>query len=506
MVNPPPPHQSVQKPWFLWTAILGACFLAALECWMILSPHWQARDIVPPGDDPVVHLGIITNILAGKGWLIGLPYPPLFHWLVASLAFVTHTSALQAEWMITTGIIAYIPLCVAGVFILRLSEHQSKTLLIGILSAATLFMLSRQPLRAWGDGNYPNMLAEGILIPLLLYSLTLLHGAWNRWVAGGVIILLGLVFTAHAMSILIALATFGIGVLAIDLPIMRKLQLGGSAALLTLFAWLKVVGPTVSIPAIRSILSGQSNIIPGLESSAALVTPLRDFGTFFGEPFLSVSLLLLCLAIALYIVDKTSRYTLFILTTWLGALFLVSRIGGLAVPDRFLRDISYPLIALGAVSMTILARRQFLAALPVVLLLAFIGLRFATFVVNQPGAFAPHPDGIRPIEQRADHATATALQQLAPLIPSNATIITNRTTSYAPFLLNHKAVALGVPSVGNQSVPYYILLGPEPGGSLRSPAESQLYQAITTYLKAIPGKVIVHTNMLSLILVTQKQR
>jgi hypothetical protein len=485
---------------FIALAVTLLIVLGIFQCWIVLSPHWLAHDIVPPGDDPAVHLRIITAILDGHGWLAGLPYPPLFHWLVASLAFVTHFSALKAQWLVTNPMIGLVPTGIAGIFITRQAKGKTIALLFGLMTLAGLMMLSRMPLRAWGDGNYPDILAEGILIPLMLYCLSLLHGRWNRWIAGLTILFLSLVFATHAMSILIALATFFFGVLLIDLPLIRRGQLLAGAALLVAIAWIKVVGPTLSFSTLQTILQGQGNIVSGLSGAISQSTPLANFGAFFGQPFLSIVLVLLLLAITIYIVDSSTRYTLLLLGIWAASLFLVSRIHGLAVPDRFLRDLSYPLIALGATSITILARRQLLAALPITILIVFAGLRFATYINHQPGTFLPHPDGVRPVEQRVDLKTAILFKEIAPLLPASSTVLTNPTNDYAPYLIGHPTTVIFAP-LAPQAHEYYLILGPEPGGSLRSTSERQFYQDVTTQLRKVKGRIVITKPGITILLV-----
>ena len=494
------------NPWFARTVILSFLGLSFLNCWIILFPNWQAHDIVPPGDDPAVHLQIITNILAGKGWLIGLPYPPLFHWIVATLAFVTHINAIEAQWAVTTAILGLIPITVAGLFAIKVSDKRLAALIIGILCTAVMLLLSHQPLQAWGDGNYPNMLAEGILLPLLIYCLNLLHDKWKMTTALATITILALIFATHAMSILIALVVFGAGVLLIDLSISQKLQLAGGAIFLTLVAWLKVVGPTISLSTIHSLLAGQSNIVPGLSTAYSTITPIREFSLFFGQPFFIVAIALLSLVVTMYIFNTSSRYLILLLGIWCISLFLASRVHGLAVPDRFLRDMSYPLIALSTVGITLLARRSLLAVTPVILLLCWIGIRFPTVAQYQFGSFVPHPNGIRAIEQRIDHNTAMEFIRIGSHIPANAAVVTNLTTSYAPFLLNHATTALETTSLGTQTLPYYIVIGPESGGSLKSPEQSDIYGNTTKFLKGIPGIVIAREKHVELIRVTAKSR
>lgn len=479
-------------------------FVGLFECWIILYPHWLALDIVPPGDDPAIHLRIITDILHGRGWLAGLPYPPLFHWIVVAISSILHLTPLRAQWLVTTLMIGFVPTGIGGIFILRQAGKNLVAMSAGIGALIALLMLSRMPLRAWGDGNYPDLLAQTVLIPLMIYTLSTLHGKWNRSIALLVLLLLGSICATHAMSMLITLGLFFVGVCIIDLPVVRRLQLAGGALTLLIIAWIKIIGPTISLTALSTILHGQGgNVVTGLSSAVSQSTSLNHFAEFFGQPFLSATLLLLLLAGVVYFLEASARYTLLLLATWAVLLFLASRMTGFAVPDRFLRDLSYPLIALGATSITILASKNTYVALPLVCILGFAGIHFATYKDHQLGTFAPHPYGIRPIEQRADHATSIALQQLAPLIPPGATLITNQTTSYTPFLLQHTAIALNTPSVKNLHTPYYILIGPEPSGSLRSPAESELYHTITDYLKTIPGTVIIRNSKLTLTLVTQ---
>ena len=476
--------------WRIVAHVLLVLVVAGAVTWSVLFPHWLAGDSVPPGDDPVVHLGIIAKILAGKGLFVGLPYPPLFHWITAFVARVFSLDTLPALWLVLTPLIGIIPLATAGLFVYSVSRWKTIPILAGMTATLALFLLSRQPLRAWGDGNYSNMLAEGVLIPLLIFTLIRLNERWTPLRAACVIGALGLIFLTHAMSIVVAIGLFAVAILALNTTRWNKLLLAAPIIVLIAIAWLKVIQPEISLDALGSVLMGNANIIPGLAADTSAATPLSGLSLFFGQPFLGITLTLLLLAVTMYVVEPDYRFTLLCLFAWAAVLFVASRISGFAVPDRFLRDVSYPLIALAATSIALVAKRQPLASVPLILLLAVLAAYFAPYIAGQPGTFAAHPDGIRAILQRTDRASAEAFRSLAPLIPADALLVTNRTSSYVPFLLHHDAVALGEPSVGIQTKPYYILIGPEPGGSLRSQAEATAFATITAYLESLPGAIL----------------
>lgn len=476
-------------------ALVLMAIVSYTSIWLIFQPHWHAGDLVPPGDDPIAHLVIIEKILNGQGWLAGLPYPPLFHWIVAALAFKMQLQPLQALWPILIALIGLVPLTIGGWVAIRLSRGSTAALLVGTGTLIGLVLLSRQPLQAWGDGNYPNLLAEAVLIPILILILSSLHERWHWGRAAASLFLLGLVFLTHAMSTLVALIVFTAGIALLKLPRTGRIFLSLGMVSLAGIAFMKAIYPVIRSQSILDTLSGQSNLVPGLSGAIVAVTPLSQFDFFFGPLFWSIFGLLVALGLILYLRVPRERPTLLMLFIWFAALFFISRISSLGVPDRFLRDLNYPMIALGVGVMTILAGRHVRLATALAVLICSSGILFGTFRDAQPGTFGPHPDGLRPIVQRVDGVIARQFQTAAELIPPNARISANLTTSYLPFLINRPVNPVAATYDSSLSeAQLYFFLGPIPGGLLNAKELQERYETTDHFLRSLPATTLYQTK------------
>ncbi|MBI4032699.1 hypothetical protein HY374_03270 [Candidatus Berkelbacteria bacterium] len=334
-------HQSVLERW-LPRVILAVAVLSRL--WLLYISLLPYDPIIPPGDDPAVHLQIIESLKRGT-FSFGA-YPPGYHALILGLSLISGVAPLTV--MALTA-----PILVIGVTIaayLLGSRWFSRT--AGLIAAVLVALVGTSPTLAFVDGNYPNLLAAGFLMPLGF--LFLLAGLRTNPVRNSLIASLcfAAVAAIHHLTygmlfaiVLFFLVTLGMleHTRTISLPHRRTVTWITLAGLgLTLFLAFAVAGPYVLLPALRDLAAGTT---PTLFSDA-LKVPLtvNQYPEILGY-FIWVGGLIGVAWVA-------SRQTIpwerrLFLVVWMGMIFLLSRTPYSGLPARFARELTLPL-ALGA--------------------------------------------------------------------------------------------------------------------------------------------------------------
>jgi len=424
------------SPWLLLV-------LAALA-WRIIYAYWTPlvnRYVVPPGDDPAFHLPRIADNLAGHWGLLENGYPLGFHFVTALVAKIANWDALTAIRLVGPALLV-LPIPILYFVGKRLFSSAAA----GAFAAAAWAFLALAPVRAYGDGNYPNMLAGGVLLPLgLLFLLGSIRKPNRKTIISTVVIFVAIAFIHHltfAYSIVLALPLL----LWWSWQILTHPERKGNRPLILAGAVVVATGLGLLLwPFYKPLL------LPFLET-------LRTQGTlasFFGAqstPITWQGLLevhnpfFLMLGLAggfLILVSNLERPIKVLLTGWIGLLWLLSTTSVFGLPERFARELAVPLALAAGYFLSFFFQqaktwpgRLIFLALP--LLLIFSDWR-ASF--QRPFAL---PDPYKPLI-RVQHEEEFALAALRDAVPPGTTILANNSNPYLPFLVQEKVIIVPHP-------------------------------------------------------------
>lgn len=477
------------SPWLVLISVALA--------WRAIYAFWTPlvnRYVVPPGDDPIFHIARVADLLAGQWSLFAGSYPLGFHIITTIIAKIAGWDALTAVRLIGPALLI-IPIPVLYFVGKRLFSPAT-----GALAALVWSFLALAPVRAYGDGNYANMLAGSTFLPLTLWGLW----EWSRRPRRKTII-----FTI-ANSVVIGLThhlTFVMGLL-VALP----------------FVFWRTV---VLLPSFRKNRRLHHPLLIGALSIGILAIILWSFygqllasfwntfrsegslATWFGAAATPVSwakmleihnplfLLLGLLGAFLLFVSRTDRSVKALLLFWMAILWIFSLTSLFGLPERFARELALPLALTGGYFLAFFienARSPLGKTVFLILTLALVALDWrASF--SRPFAL---PDPFRPWV-RFHKEEEPALKALKETVQPDTTILANNSNFYLPFLLKEKVIIIRAPD----QVAGYLAAEPVSVlyiGSRPSTTAEDLYPFYNSFdqireaMLAVPGKTRVFAN------------
>lgn len=327
---------------------VAVVFLLICKLYLLYFPINFYGYLVPPGEDPVNHLLIINQILAGH-W--SFTYPPLFHGLIAFFSNLFSIDPMQLMKVVTPALVV-LPAIAVYFF---LSKNVSR--LAGFAGFFICLIASNYGLVAYVDGNYPNILAAGFFMPIALgfIALSFKKNTKANLVYGAIFMLL-MILTHHLTTAIfltimiayliviaiwrrfdksapklgkIAFVLLGLLILAVTLiattglkevflDAYRNFSLTGSVNGVTTF---------LQVPAYSDYAdsTGQLAFYFGILGMAYLVSMLRRPNEEVNKPMI---VLLLC---------------------WFAVTYLLSRTFFVGLPARIARETALPLIMAAAI-------------------------------------------------------------------------------------------------------------------------------------------------------------
>ena len=332
-------------------AVIIAAVLVSLRVYVLYYPFHVFRYLVPPGDDAVNHLTMIKNVMVGD-WKSD--YPPLFHALIAFLSNLTLKDPLVILKSVTPLLVIFPSI---AVYFFSRKNFGEMTAVFGSLIC---LWSSNYALVAFGDGNYPNILAAGFFMPLAFLFLVNVTNQkkWTNYLWGIVFAVL-IILTHHLSALLFALISlFYIAAVALwnkrekisanirPLIIFVSVTLGCgiiiifSTPLRTIF-----MGAFRSLAQQGSFMANSPFAKPlGYSEYAAAVGNLVWYGGL-------VSLFYL-----IYLLGKpeerVNKPAILLILSWFIVTFIFSRSTQMGLPARFARETALPLILSLSVSIS----------------------------------------------------------------------------------------------------------------------------------------------------------
>lgn len=412
--------------------------------------------LVPPGDDAVNHIKIISAFMQGDFRVPGLSYPPLYHLFAAGIAGLFKVSPLSLlTW---TGPLLVILPVIAVYFLTR----RFFGLTAALIAAALVGLAGAGPIYAYGDGGYPNLIGSSfIMVFVLMYGVLALRESPRRngAIAIGLLILLAL--THHLSFIVFLLVTFGfvltllIGHMGFEEPIfntrvIKKFILPAVAAVT--LAGLLLYGKTLIVPILNEVFgSGTASYL-----NDYLRRPL-DFGQYSETVgplvWLMGSLGLLTLGL---IYKQTPWERRWLIIAWAVSLFVFSRLE-FGVPARLVRELTVPLAISGGCFGAWLIDQAKTNISKIITTGAIAGLISIHIVMLSIGPFIL-PEGFRRLVWfwPEDQAKIAFLK----LLPKDARIAATPSSPYYEILLPDHHFTVG--PLGNN---HYLFIGNKPRGN-----------------------------------------
>ncbi len=327
---------------YLWILILLGTFLFKIG--ILYYGYYHKNYLVPPGNDVVVHYGIIEKIIQDRNLNFSI-YPPGFHLLIIAISRIFR----QDIWSILTNwtpILIILP-SAAMFFLLK----QIFTLKVSVLSVAILIITSSYPMYAFFDGNYPDMLAYGVFAVLLFAFLIRFFkdkNYLNLIFVGLFLILIG--FTHHftffnilAILICFTLLESFIYLWKQDLQIYKKIFLN-FAVILSILALSYLLADKLYGATAIKFINGFLKQSPFLHD-AYLNMPLEysDYPKMTGELIWYFGLAGFFYILISSFSHLKENKTKLLLIIWFLLLYILSRFSASGIPARFTRELALPL-------------------------------------------------------------------------------------------------------------------------------------------------------------------
>ncbi len=475
------------SPWLI--LVFGAVI------WQLIYVYWTPvveRYMVPPGDDAAVHIQGITELLSGQWSLFGANgYPHGFHIVMALIAKLTGLSALLSVLWFTPLLL------VAPIFVIYyVGKKLFDNALVGAVAAGAWVFIALAPIRAFGDGNYPNLVASSILMPLCLLWLYRLTSAPSLKKTVPVVISLVLLALVHHLTLvyLIAVTVPWLIITTAEKAWELRHQKGAvrivmTGLLIMVFAmgvfWFlygKILAPYIAVVKAGGNLA---HYLGGDSSTLSILQILE-----INHPVLIILGLVGLLALML---SRLERSLKLLFASWILVLFALGAVPIVGLPGRFVRELAIPCslligyLALFLYQHSIPKVRDWLIPLFVVVVLGAVWLdNFA-----QPFAL---PDPFKPL-MRMQHEEEPAIPVLQNF-PTETVIATN-SNPFLPYLLVNKRVIIirdpGEVSGAVKNYPTALLyLAKQPPLSEGYPFFALAPQIFIT-LDAVPSKKLIQT-------------
>lgn len=330
-----------------WFFLLLLFLGFVLQLYLVYFGYIHYHYLVPPGSDAIQHYRIIQTIL-DTGQINFISYPPGFHVLtiLASKVSGVDTFSILTYW---TPILVLLPSLSMFFLLKQLFDNRVSTL------ATLIFLLgSAYPLYGFIDGNYPNILAYGVL-GILMFGFIIRFLKTKRYInliiSSLLLLAIALIHHFTFINILLILLVFFL-IQGVSLIAGKKIQakiwcwqfFAGLIAFMimavTLYFSIKFYGDTI-----LKFANGFISNTPALKNEY-LNEPLNfnEYATLAGELvwFLGLGGLFYLLISSFKAGPEAKAKQLVLI--WIAYFFIMSRLDATALPARFARELAPALV------------------------------------------------------------------------------------------------------------------------------------------------------------------
>jgi len=433
--------------WVMFVLMLAAI---AAKLYLIYLPMFVFGHIVPPGGDAANHAIFIQNIIQGK---FDMGYPWLFHVFAAAVSKVIAQPPLQTLRIISPAL-TVLPAVGVYIFCRRLFGQVSAW-----MGFFLCLMVSSYALLAYVDGNYPNLIAAGFLLPLVL--LYLVKSLEQRRVTNYVwmILLACLLVLSHHLSavylLLISVAfLLTVGILRVFEKIAPNYWRVVTVALITaaLLTFIMIVSGTGHIfsSAFNSIKESGGFLMGSQWSKPidfSLYGPQIGPLIFYGGLF---SILYILYRVSLNKDVEERKLGLILILVWFGVLFIFSRLEQTGLPGRFTRELALPLIVAQAVFFSDVLNK--IRTVPAKLFaLGFMAVIFWVNLSQLNNGEFRSPEFFNRMVW-FDQEDQFKTKEINAIVGAGKTVLTNETNPNLRFFLNSRLVNDGLSSIKSGSM------------------------------------------------------
>ena len=462
--------------------------------WRLIYAYYPIihfSNLTPPGDDGAGHMYYITKLVT-EGYKIRINgYPMGFHLFVILISKILSQTPLNVLVWLTPGLMV-IPMPV----IYWSGKRTFSNPAAGALAAFVWSFIALSPVRAYGDGNYPNMLASSFYLPFAITAFYLLINKprWRYLLSA--ILFSSLIIITHFLTLtylIIAVIPWLIFVLAsyiFSAKLHRKLVviigIVASVLILSALAWF-VIGPTVK-PYIETLLQGKSLATYfGAISEPISLQQMQELN----NPLIIIMGLIGLLILMLSHNNRPQKY---LLAFWIVILFAASSSSYFGLPGRFVRELAIPLslaFGYGAYHLWTWAKQYKRGWMVVAIIIIIISIDWvASF--SRPYSL---PQPFKSI-QRVQGEQIETYDWLNAHIAEGQTVLSNNHNPYVSYLINTSVYVPTSTGAVPDKLPKwgitYILIGARPSQSREEQYPYFLhFDDISVKMQKIPDVYIV---------------
>lgn len=328
---------------------LFALVAIELRFYLLYYPIKFYNYLVPPGDDAINHYKMIENILHGK---FDTTYPWLFHYIIAAISRVMHINPMTVLLYVTPALVI-LPSIAIYIFL-----NKSFNRLIALIGMIICLWTSNYALIAYGDGNYPNIIAGGFFLPLALlyFNESFRERKLLNYLLAALFV--GLTILTHHLSLVYLGAVLVVYLIALGIWNKKeKIAENYKRAAIFIIAALVVGIALISTLSLgRVFANALSSLSQGGSFSvgASFLKPIEfsAYASQVGDLVYYGGLICMLSLIFLLGKDKEriNKSAVLLVLVWFVVLFVMSRFSQLGLPGRFARETAVPLILSIAIS------------------------------------------------------------------------------------------------------------------------------------------------------------
>ncbi len=455
------PVHKARRPVSSWWILVLVAF-----AWRLTYAYWPPlfdHYLVPAGDDAAFHISQIAVMMSGKWALFASNgYPLGFHMILAVLAKLTGLSAMKAVIWLTPPLLA---LPVIIIYFVGKALFESE--LVGAVAAAAWGIMALAPVRGYSDGNYPDLLAASIFLPLaILFIYRAVNTPKLKYFIASLFFVIAILLVHHlSLGFLIVIISPWLVIMLLekmwearkDFRVV-KIALTSLLSLIALAVLLWAFYHTLLTPYLDVLRNG-GNLSGFLGGDSGKLT--WSLLLEINNPALVIVGLVGMLAI---MISPVRRSLKLLMASWVLMLLLFSVGVSVGLTGRFARELAIPF----ALSIGYLA--QFLsnhtapklrhAVIPLVITFFFSTVWVSGF--NRPFAL---PDPFQPL-MRLQHDEEPAIPIIINNTASSEVVIANNSNPFLEFLLPRTTIVIHdpatVPSViaNYSSATIYVAVAP----------------------------------------------
>lgn len=316
----------------------------AVKFYVLYYPYFFYHYLVPPGGDIINHLRYVKLIQQGH---FSADYPFLFHAIIAFFSKILDLSPLEVmKW--GTPVLVVLP-----AFALYFFARRTFGFKAAIITFFIALWMANYSLIAFGDGNYPNLLAGGFFQPIAFAFVVLaLTKSLKNNIIWVVLFSLLIALTHHLTAALYLTILLVYLVVLLVFNGREKITLNLKKTILVFLASILAAVVIIYLSPARALFISAITMLlkTGSVMNDKTFAKLLEFSNYpemIGGFVWYVGLIsLVYLIVRAFSADreKGNKPAVLLILTWFGVAYLFSRWAGIGLPARIARETALPLM------------------------------------------------------------------------------------------------------------------------------------------------------------------